>query len=273
MTAQDKQSSDSDRRSHPGFAEDFRRFFVRGLAAILPTLITLWLLVWAWDFLWQNIGQHIIILLRQAWYYAGERGWVTPQPAHYILYQLNEDNIGTRVLGVFLSVVLIYFIGVFVGNLIGKTFWRLIERAVLRIPLVRAIYPAVKQVTDFVLADRSRQFQSSRVVAVQPHESNIWSIGLITSVGNWKLGEDDPEEMVTVFIPSTPTSFSGYVLVVPRKNVIELPMTVEEALRLLVTGGVISPGELTKQGRELPADAMEGPKTEPLTPQSLRNSA
>jgi uncharacterized membrane protein len=115
------------------------------------------------------------------------------------------------------------------------------ERAVLRIPLVRAIYPAVKQITDFVLTERSRQFQFSRVVAVQPHEQNIWSIGLVTSAGEWSLGDDGPQEMVTVFIPSTPTSFTGYVLIVPRNKVVELPMTVEEALRLLVSGGVIMP--------------------------------
>jgi len=58
--------------------------------------------------------------------------------------------------------------------------------------------------------------------------------------------------MVTVFVPSTPTSFSGYVLVVPRKKVIELPMTVEEALRLLVSGGVITPGQGTTLGRQMP---------------------
>jgi uncharacterized membrane protein len=251
VTPQNNRSPDTENDRRLTFAEDFRRFFVRGLATILPTLITLWLLVWAWDFLWQNIGRHIIVLIRQAWYYAGENGWLQPQPAHYIVYRLNENNLSTRILGVLLSFALIYFIGVFVGNLIGRTFGRLMERAVLRIPLVRAIYPAVKQVTDFVLQDRTAQFRSSRVVAVQPHEQNIWSIGLLTGSGNWKLSQDEPEEMVTVFIPSTPTSFSGYVLVVPRKNVVELPMTVEEAFRLLVTGGVIAPGDEKRLGREL----------------------
>lgn len=230
--------------------DDFRRFFVRGLAAILPTLITLWLLVWAWDFLWNNIGRHLIILIRVAWYEAGIRGLLAPQPAHYIVWHLSEDDFSTRLLGVFLSILLVYIIGVFVGNLIGHTFWRLAERSVLRIPLIRAIYPAVKQVTDFILADRSHQFQGSRVVAVQPHEQNIWSIGLVTNVGQWTLGEH-PTQMVTVFIPSTPTSFSGYVLVVPREKVIELPMTVEEAMRLVLSGGVIMPVEGKTAGREM----------------------
>jgi uncharacterized membrane protein len=258
---QENPSPNSENVRRLTFAQDFRRFFIRGLATILPTLITLWLLVWAWDFLWQNIGQHIIVLIRQAWYYAGEQGWLQPQPAHYIVYRLNENNLSTRILGVLLSFALIYFIGVFVGNLIGRTFWRLIERAVLRIPLVRAIYPAVKQVTDFLLEDRTKQFRASRVVAVQPHEQNIWSIGLVTGSGYWKLAQDDPEEMVTVFVPSTPTSFSGYVLVVPRKHVVELPMTVEEAFRLLVTGGVIAPGDEKRIGREM---TLPGPAAEDI---------
>ncbi|MGA3066527.1 MAG: DUF502 domain-containing protein [Tepidisphaeraceae bacterium] len=253
MTAQLFQPPDPDKPRRLGFAQDFRRFFVRGLAAIAPTLVTIWLLLWVWDFLWANIGRQIIIFIRQAWFAAGNRGWIAPQTPQYILYHLDDSSFGTRALGVLLSVILIYFIGVFVGNLIGRTAWLLVERALLRIPLVRAIYPAVKQITDFVLADRSRQFQASRVVAVQPHEQNIWSIGLVTNSGQWRLSEADPEDMVTVFIPSTPTSFSGYVLVVPRKRVVELPMTVEEAFRLLVSGGVIAPNQEKMLGQEMSA--------------------
>jgi uncharacterized membrane protein len=138
-------------------------------------------------------------------------------------------------------VLLIYILGVLVGNFIGRTFYRLLEIAVMRIPFVRAIYPAVKQVTDFLLANRGSSFSGSHVVAVQPHEKGIWSIGLLTGSGLRALAEVAGEEMVTVFVPSSPTAFSGYVLVVPRNHVVELPLTVEEAMRLLVSGGVIVP--------------------------------
>lgn len=257
-----------------GFAEDFKRFFIRGLATILPTLVTIWLLLWAWNFLWENIGKYIINFIRIAWYDAIARDWLPFQTTHYILWRLDDSDFSTRVLGVVLSIVLVYIVGVLVGNLIGRAFWRIAERALLRIPLVRAIYPAVKQVTDFVLADRTQQFQGSRVVAVQPHEQNIWSIGLVTSARQWTLGDSGPEEMMTVFVPSTPTSFSGYVLVVPRSKVVELPMTVEEAMRLLLSGGVIMPGEDKTAGREPAAverDISAGPspvriQVQPLQP-------
>jgi uncharacterized membrane protein len=152
---------------------------------------------------------------------------------------------------VLLAVLLVYIVGVFVGNFIGRTFYRIAERAVMKIPLVRAVYPAVKQVTDFLLARRKDPFEGSRVVAVQPHEQGIWSIALVTGAGLRALTDVVGEEMVTVFVPSSPTAFSGYVMVVPRRSVVELPLTVEEAMRLLVSGGVIVPSSEGEKGMAL----------------------
>lgn len=223
------------------FGEDFRRFFLSGMAALLPTMITLWLLVWAWNFLWESFGRHIIFGIGLVWHGLGNAGFVPFMSYGAIRGFWYEHPVLERVLGVLLAVLLVYVIGIVVGNFIGRTFYRVLESAVMRIPLVRAVYPAVKQVTDFVLSNRGDQFASSNVVAVQPHEQGIWSIGLITGTGLPPLAQATGEDLVTVFVPSTPTAFSGYVLVVPRRTVVELPMTVEEAMRLLVSGGVIVP--------------------------------
>jgi len=128
----------------------------------------------------------------------------------------------------------------------------------MRIPLIRAIYPAVKQVTDFLLAEKKQTFEGSRVVAVHARGPNVWSIGLVTGGGLRPLNEAVSEEMVTVFIPSSPTAFSGYVVVVPRDAVVELPLTVEEAMRMLVSGGVITPQALppaAQDSQPQPAEA------------------
>jgi uncharacterized membrane protein len=261
-------------RRRVGFGEDFRRFFTRGLAALLPTMITLSLLVWAWNFLWNTVGQYLILTVRDSWLYLaqdanGSRSkWIhflPYQPPDYIHNYWDPSNpfssTRTYVVGVGLAVLLVYIVGIFVGNLIGRTAWRMIERWVMRIPLVRAIYPAVKQVTDFVLSERTEQFAGSRVVAVQPHAQGIWSIGLVTGSGHWPVGEDGKaQDMVTVFVPSSPTAFSGYVLVVPRSNVVELPLSVEEGMRLLISGGVIAPRskvaeELEEAGKAAQAGA------------------
>lgn len=244
-------------RRRASFAEDFRRFFVRGLAALLPTLITLWLLVKVWEFLWEALGRHLIYAIRLVWYQLGG-WWVIPkESAGHISFVLKPDTFSVQVLGVTLAILLVYIVGVLVGNFIGRQFWRLGELAAMRIPLVRAIYPAVKQVTDLFLADRAGAFAGSRVVAVQHRAQELWTIGLVTGPGLRALSEASAsrredaggpagtprngEEMVTVFVPSTPTAFSGYVVVVPRHSIIELPLTVEEAMRLLVTGGVLGP--------------------------------
>jgi uncharacterized membrane protein len=232
------------RVTRPTFMQDFRRFFTRGLATLLPTLITIWLILWVWNFLWDAIGQNIIFGLKWVWFEGSSTGYLPQQPAGYIgrYWDPVVYPFRTHLLGVTLAVLLVYFVGIVVGNLLGKAAWRAAERGVMRIPFVRAIYPAVKQVTDFILEDdRSVHLMGSRVVAVQPHEQGIWSIGMITGRAPWPIDRARPEEMLTVFVPSTPTAFTGYVLVVPRSKVVELPMTVEEALRLLVSGGVITP--------------------------------
>jgi uncharacterized membrane protein len=91
---------------------------------------------------------------------------------------------------------------------------------------------------------------------VQPHSSNIWSIGLVTGAGIRSLSQSIGSDMVTVFIPSSPTSFSGYVVIVPKDRVVQLPMSVEEAMRLLITGGVVSaPVESTRGPKKLEAPA------------------
>jgi uncharacterized membrane protein len=229
-------------RQRPGFAEDFRRFFVRGLATVMPTLITLWLLVRLWDFLWETIGQNVILGVPWMWKKLVEYQLLPDQTSQYIDSYWSSDQPHSRILGVVLAVVLVYVVGVAVGNFIGSTLWRLGEMAVMRVPLVRAIYPSVKQVTDFVLAERRQdQMLRGRVVAVEPHAKGIWSVGLVTGGGLRPLSESVGQDMVTVFIPSTPTAFTGYVVVVPRETLIELPLTVEEAMRLLVSGGVIEP--------------------------------
>jgi len=246
------------------------------MAALLPTLVTLWLLVKVWDFLWETLGRHIIFGLRWLWAEGSAKELLPFRPLAQIHFALADDEWWVRLLGVVLAILLVYAVGVLVGNFIGRTFYRLAEKAAMRIPFVRAVYPAVKQVTEFVLSPRrGDQFASSHVVAVQPHAEQIWSIGLITGATFESLSASTGEEMVTVFIPSTPTAFSGYMLVVPRRNVVELPLTVEEAMRLLVSGGVITPmsGDAKKIVVSVPPAQAQARRSEETAAQSGASQA
>ncbi|MGC4032121.1 MAG: DUF502 domain-containing protein [Tepidisphaeraceae bacterium] len=234
-------------------AKASRAFFVRGLKTLLPTLITLYLVIWAWDFLWENVGRHLIWLVQNLQYQLAG-----PDAQWGNIRRMWNDDRGqwawwAQPVGVSLAVMSVYLVGLLVGNLIGRTFWALGESLVLRIPIVRAIYPAAKQITDFVLHEKSASAPSaSRVVACRPHDNGIWSIGLMTGPGLRALASVSDEELVTVFIPSSPTAFSGYVLVVPKTQVVELPLKVDEALRLLVSGGVLSVEGLPRGDSQAP---------------------
>ena len=258
-------------RRRSGFAEDFQRFFLRGLGTLLPTILTIALIWYILNFLWDSVGWYIIWAIGRAWYLAAQQGWVEPTSAGFIGRYL-EEAWYTKPLGVLLALVLIYLVGLLVGNFIGRAFYRLAERFVMRIPVVRALYPPIKQVTDFLLTDRATQFAGSRVVAVQPHESGIWSVALVTGPGLPPLTQKTKQEMVTVFVPSSPTAFSGYVMVVPRASIVELPMTVEEAMRLLISGGVVSPRGTAETTGKAAAAAVpaakpaEGPVNPALAP-------
>ena len=105
--------------------------------------------------------------------------------------------------------------------------------------MIRAIYPNVKQVTDFLFTGGQLQF--SGVVAVQYPRQGIWSMGLVTGPPMKSVQEAAGEELITIFIPSSPTPVTGYVITVPRKEVIELGLTMDEAMRYSISAGVIKP--------------------------------
>lgn len=223
------------------FGSDFRRFFTRGLAALLPTLITVAVLFWAFNFLWGNLGQYLIEAVKWGWYGFARLTNDDTINSSYIREYWKPEYLRSKIVGVLLAVVVIYFVGLLIGNLIGRTFWRLLEGTALRVPLVKAIYPSVKQITDFLLSDREGQFQGTAVVAIRPRESEMWMLGLQTGPGPKSVSAEADGDTVCVFLPSTPMPFTGWVMVVPTSRVIELNMTVEEAMRLFVSGGVIMP--------------------------------
>lgn len=155
-----------------------------------------------------------------------------------------------NVLGFIIAILVIYFTGYFLASFIGRRTWQMVEHTIRRAPLISAIYPAIKQVTDFFIADREKTGYSG-VVAVQYPRKGIWSVGLVTGTPIPAISQGDPREMLTVFIPSSPTPITGYTITVARTDVLNLPLTIDDALRYAISAGVVLPGEVAGETRPL----------------------
>jgi uncharacterized membrane protein len=295
----------------------FQRFFVRGLAIVLPTVLTFWLLTVAWQFLDARIGQPINAGLRETvirfteWPVArdadfltafdelpaprredfaavGERRaatlglrrfddlplatqrleklhWMADQPDAVILARRNAfeqwwNQLGILgwpvldVIGIVLAIIIVYFIGAFLSRSIGHRLWRIGEGMISRVPLVGRVYPAFKQITDFVFGDdRDDKLKFNRVVAVQYPRKGLWSVGLVTGNTMRTIQDQAGRPCLTVFVPSSPTPFTGYVITVPIEDTVDLPVTIEDALKFAVSGGVVVPMNQTIPGEPVRA--------------------
>lgn len=212
--------------------KNFRTYFFRGLAALLPTVLTIWIFVQCYVFIQDKISIHInrgivhVIL------------WTTDQYSKEFLVDFWVNGSG-KIAGLFAAALGVVFIGAFLASVMGRTIWRFIEKALVNIPLFRSVYPHIKQVTDFLLTKKNLAF--SKVVALEYPRKGMWSIGLVTGKGLKSVVKT--EDFLTVFVPTSPTPFTGYVVMIPKNETIELDLTIEEALRFIISGGVITPAE------------------------------
>jgi uncharacterized membrane protein len=133
-------------------------------------------------------------------------------------------------------------VGALLASVVGRALWRSVENSIMNTPVLRRVYPYVKQITDFVLTQEEQKRVFSRVVAVEYPRKGIWSIGLVTGSGLRRISENNKrKEFITVLVPNSPTPVTGYVIVVPKDQTIPLNMTIEEAFRFAISAGVITP--------------------------------
>lgn len=192
----------------------FRRCFIAGLLVWLPIWATLLII----GFIIQILDKSLA-LLPQAY-----------QPEALLGFYLPG-------LGLVLSVSIVFFTGLIVTNFLGRKLIALGEAIVNRIPLVRVIYQAVKQVLNTVFASGSDSFR--KVLLVEYPRKGLWSIAFQTGAGNKEVHDKIGEETLTIFIPTTPNPTSGFLMMIPRKNAIELDMPIDEALKFVISLGVV----------------------------------
>jgi uncharacterized membrane protein len=152
-------------------------------------------------------------------------------------------------LGFVLAFIVLLLSGMLVRNLLGRRLVALGEKFVSYIPIVSKIYSAVKQLVETITAGSSREFK--RVVLLQYPKYGTYALGYVTGVATGELQRKTNKKVLNIFLPTTPNPTSGFYLIVPEDEVIELDMTVEDSFKLLMSGGIINPEEKSLTRRVL----------------------
>ncbi len=223
----------------------WKRLFFRGLVLLLPTLITLFFLLWAFRLVNENFVSYIYAALKWVLELVGFDALLTGKYGWAFQGMLG-------IVSVLIGVAFLGLVGLMIGTLIGKRLWGALESRMTRVPLVRYVYPFVREVTDLVLTEHKAAFRS--VVVLQYPRLGLWAIGFQTGPGFETLDKAAGRRLVSVFLPSSPTPMTGYIVFVPEEDVVPVDISVDEAFRLIMSGGVIVPG-----GRKPDAAATQSP--------------
>ena len=161
-------------------------------------------------------------------------------------------------LGFVLTVLVVVLTGVFAANIVGRSMVNFWESVLDRIPVVRSIYSAAKNFAEVVFSDSSNSFK--QVLLIEYPRKGLYSLAFQTSSELGEVQGRTGEEVVCTFVPTTPNPTSGFIIIVPKRDIVLLDMEVDEALKMIISLGVVVPTWRKEQLGELPLVAPEGPK-------------
>lgn len=190
----------------------FRRAFLTGMVVLAPLVVTGWVFIALFRFIDGRIRP---VLMR------------IPAVDTYLP---EEGVVG---IGFLAAVLVVMLVGLLSNNLIGRAFFGAIDSILNRIPWTKGIYNASKELAGVVFSDRSRAFR--RVVLFEYPRAGLYSLAFVTN----ELEREGHEDLLHLFLPTTPNPTSGYFLMVPRRDAIALPITIEDGLKLIVSGGAV----------------------------------
>ena len=150
-----------------------------------------------------------------------------------------------------LITVFIFFaiIGFITTGLLGRIFSSFIEKVLSKMPVLRNIYSGLKQLFEAILAKKSNSFRE--VVLLEYPRKGIWAMGFLTGETKGEVNRKTKNQMVNIFLPTTPNPTSGFLLFVPKKDILRLTMTVEEAIKMIISAGMLTPSENQKKIKSL----------------------
>ncbi|MEY4711001.1 MAG: hypothetical protein RIS88_451 [Pseudomonadota bacterium] len=193
-----------------------RKWFFAGLLVVLPVAITVWVLQWIVGTLDQTL-----LILPVAWH-----------PDR--LFGIHIPG-----LGVLLALGILLLVGAVTSNFVGRHLLEWSDRMFNRIPVVRSIYSGVKQVSDTLFSETGNAFRTA--VLVQWPRPGVWTIGFVTGTPGGDVANHLAGEYLSVYVPTTPNPTGGYFVMLPKSDCIELRMSVDDALRYVISMGVVAP--------------------------------
>ncbi len=208
-----------------------RKYFITGLLILVPLAITLWVL----NLIIGTMDQSLL-LLPERW-----------QPKE--LFGFHIPGLGT-----ILTLVVVFLTGLATRNFIGKQVVQVWESLLTRIPVVKSIYSSVKQVSDTLFSSSGNAFRKAMLIQY-PREGS-WTIAFLTGTPGGDVKNHLLGDYISVYVPTTPNPTSGFFLMMPRVDAIELDMSVDEALKYIVSMGVVAPEYFEKKTSEVPAEAV-----------------
>lgn len=224
--------------------QDLKNDLIAGLLVVIPLATTIWLTItiatWVINFLTRIPKQ------------------VNPfNDLHPIL-----GDVLNLVVGFAVPLLSLLLIGLMARNIVGRWLLDVGERLLQAIPLAGSVYKTLKQLLETVLRDSGSKFR--RVVLIEYPRKNVWTIGFVTGVVSPAIQAQMPSPVLSVFIPTTPNPTTGWYAVVPEDEVITLSMSIEDAFKILISGGIVSPSS------SLPAaDEFAGRRLESVLQSSL----
>lgn len=217
-----------------------RNYFLTGFVVAAPLAITAYI---AWSFI----------------------GWVDSWVKPYLPARYNPDNylpFTVPGFGLIVAILLITLIGFLTANFIGRAIVAYGEYLLSRMPFVRSIYSALKQILETVLSNKSNMF--SKVGIVEYPRKGVWSLVFIASEKGTEISDkvDDREDpLIAVFMPCTPNPTTGFLMYVPKSEVVELEMSIEEGAKLIISAGLVAPEYLGPDGKGAPLAGVPVPAT------------
>ncbi len=202
-----------------------RRYFVAGVLAFAPIGITVWAISW--------IIQRLDNLL-------------LPRVLKLVFPGV-QDPPSLPFVGALFTLVVILLFGVVARHLFGWELVRLWERLLSRVPVARNIYAAVKQLFEAIFRDTD-QTGFRRVVLIEYPRKGIWAIAFTTGPARGIVQAQTPQDLVNVFVPTTPNPTSGFYLLIPEDDLVDVPVTVEQAFKMVMSAGLVTPGEAPPGG-------------------------